>query len=252
LGLLTFVNPPSARYTMNMETMLSKYLPAALLAICLQGQASAQGSALQELFGAARGGGSIGSVPAPEVSMPEDVNRNDEFVYVDRGNAVPQAALQAALTFYKANRYFLGNHTYLSVIDYTRHASEKRFHVINMRTGEVESFLVAHGQGSDPSHSGFASRFSNENNTHATSLGFFKTGETYEGGHGYSLRLNGLSSTNSNALDRAIVIHGADYVASLGRSWGCPAVEMSVRTALIDKLKGGSIIYAYHEGFSRE
>ena len=110
--------------------------------------------------------------------------------------------------------------------------------------GKVERFLVAHGQGSDPSRTGYATRFSNENETHATSLGFFRTAETYDGKHGYSLRLDGLSATNSNARERAIVIHGADYVASLGRSWGCPAVEMSVRTRLIDMLKGGSVILA--------
>ena len=234
---------------MNMETMCWKYLTAALLATCLTGQAAAQGSALQELFGSARSGAgvSLDAMPLPEVSAPEDLNRNDEFRYIDREGVVPEAALQAALSFYKANRGAIGNHNYLSVIDYTQHAGQKRFYVINMRTGKVERFLVAHGQGSDPSRTGYATRFSNENETHATSLGFFRTAETYEGKHGYSLRLDGLSATNGNARERAIVIHGADYVASLGRSWGCPAVEMSVHARLIDMLKGGSIILAYHE-----
>ncbi len=239
---------------MNMETMLCKILTAALLATCLTGQAAAQGSALQDLFGAARSGvgASMDAMPLPEVSAPEDVNRNDEFRYIDRDGVVPQAALQAALTFYKANRRNIGNQEYLSVIDYTQHSGQKRFYVINMRTGEVERFLVAHGQGSDPSHSGYATRFSNQDDTHATSLGFFRTSDTYDGKHGYSLRLEGLSDTNSNAMDRAIVIHGADYVAALGRSWGCPAVEMSVRTHLIDMLRGGSVIFAYHERFTED
>ena len=232
---------------MNMEAMIRKYLPAVLLATCLTGQAAAQGSALQELFGATRSGVSMDAMPAPEVSAPQDVNRNDEFRYIDRSGVVPAEALQAALTFYKANRGNIGNQDYLSVIDYTQHAGQKRFYVINMRTGGVERFLVAHGQGSDPSRSGYATRFSNENETHATSLGFFRTSDTYEGKHGYSLRLDGLSATNSNARERAIVIHGADYVASLGRSWGCPAVEMGVRTRLINMLRGGSIIFAYHK-----
>lgn len=233
---------------MNMETMVRKSLTAVLLATCLTGQAAAQGAALQELFGAASSGGvSMDAMPLPGVSAPQDVNKNDEFRYIDRTGVVPQAALQAALSFYKANRGTIGNHSYLSVIDYTQHAGQKRFYVINMRTGSVERFLVSHGQGSDPSRTGYATRFSNENETHATSLGFFRTAETYDGKHGYSLRLDGLSATNSNARERAIVIHGADYVASLGRSWGCPAVEMSVRVRLIDMLKGGSIIFAYHE-----
>ncbi len=232
-----------------METIICRYLTAVLLATCLTGQAAAQGSALQELFGAARSGAgvSMDAMPMPEVSAPEDVNRNDEFRYIDRSGVVPQAALQAALSFYKANRGNIGNNNYLSVIDYSQHAGQKRFYVIDMRTGKVERFLVAHGQGSDPSRTGYATRFSNENETHATSLGFFRTSETYDGKHGYSLRLDGLSASNSNARERAIVIHGADYVASLGRSWGCPAVEMGVRTRLIDMLKGGSIIFAYYE-----
>ncbi|HWU45027.1 MAG TPA: murein L,D-transpeptidase catalytic domain family protein, partial [Bdellovibrio sp.] len=70
----------------------------------------------------------------------------------------------------------------------------------------------------------------------------------YDGSHGYSLSLDGLSSTNSNVRSRAIVVHGADYVSEAdviqGRSWGCPAVAMENRTKLIDMIKNGSIIYA--------
>jgi hypothetical protein len=237
---------------MNMETIIARYLTAALLATCLSVQAAAQGSALQELFGASGPGASISDMPVPGVSVPEDVNKGDEFQYIDPGHVIPQVPLQAALRYYKANRGNMGNPNYLSVIDFTQHTGQKRFYVIDMRTGKVERFLVAHGQGSDPSHSGYASRFSNVDSTHASSLGFYRTAETYEGKHGFSLRLDGLSSTNSNARARAIVIHGADYVASLGRSWGCPAVEMSVRTRLINTLKGGSIIYAYHKQLSRD
>ena len=176
----------------------------------------------------------------------------DDFRYVDAGRVVPAKPLKTALEYYKANQASLGNPRYLSVIDYTQSSGSKRFYIIDMRTGSVERFLVAHGQGSDPDHDGYATIFSNKDGTHATSLGFFRTGNTYEGGNGYSLQLHGLSSTNSNAFDRAIVIHGASYVSTGGRSWGCPAVEMSVRTKLINTLKGGSLIYSYHERFSRE
>jgi hypothetical protein len=80
-----------------------------------------------------------------------------------------------------------------------------------------------------------------------SSLGFYLTAETYNGEHGYSLRLDGLSSTNSNARERAIVIHAADYVApgeKIGRSWGCPAVEPRYHQQIIDELKEGALIYA--------
>lgn len=79
-----------------------------------------------------------------------------------------------------------------------------------------------------------------------TSLGFFITAETYYGSNGFSLRMDGKSTTNSNARSRAIVIHGADYVnqSSVGRSWGCPALEMRFYQEVIEKVKGGALVYA--------
>ncbi|OGS51389.1 MAG: hypothetical protein A3J79_08750 [Elusimicrobia bacterium RIFOXYB2_FULL_62_6] len=240
---------------MNRQFLISS--AAVLAALCFCGAASAQDSALGDLLGdyenldaAVNPAGLNAPVPAAETRS------GSEFAHVDPGHLIPAKPLAAALKYYKANLADIPNPGYLSVIDYTQNASNKRFYVIDMRTGKVERFLVAHGQGSDPKHTGNATVFSNEDGTHATSLGFFSTGGTYAGQHGYSLKLHGLSSTNSNALARAIVIHGADYVdpsiVPLGRSWGCPAVEMSVRTKLIDTLKGGTVIYAYHERFSRD
>jgi hypothetical protein len=100
-----------------------------------------------------------------------------------------------------------------------------------------------------------ATRFSNEADTHATSLGLFVTDDTYVGKNGYSLRLNGLDKgLNDRARDRAIVMHGAPYVSEtfvkktgrLGRSWGCPAVSAEVAKKLIDRVKGGGLVFAYY------
>lgn len=234
-----------------MKTMLT------IITLLLSGaisSASAQGAAFAELMGAARSMAPAIQIENIDMPMPVavDENKGAEFSYVDPQKVIPAPALQSALKYYKEHRNILSNQTYLSVIDYSQHTGQKRFYVIDMRTGAVERFLVSHGRGSDPSHTGFASRFSNENSSNMTSLGFFRTAETYEGKHGYSLRLDGLSASNSNARDRAIVIHGADYVSGGGRSLGCPAVEMSVRTSLINKLKNGSLIYAYHRTQSRD
>ncbi len=230
---------------MDMNTNLFKYWAAAIALSLFYAPASAQNTALDQLAGLS------GSRPqAPGAPTPVDTNFGGEFGYIDKGRVIPAAPLQAALRFYKDNRGRLENPYYLSVIDFSQPAANKRLYVIDMRTGGVERFLVAHGQGSDPDHTGYATIFSNEQATHASSLGFYKTAETYSGENGYSLRLDGLSSTNSNARARAIVIHGAEYVSSLGRSWGCPAVEISQRTRLINMLKGGSLIYAYSRGFS--
>ena len=229
-----------------METQTFRYAAAALITTCFVSVAAAQSPALNDLLGASK------SIPSQfsEVSYPVDTNTGDEFSYIDPSHIVPAEPLQSALAYYKAHRNRIENPKYLSVIDFTQRADNKRYYLINMRTGAVERFLVAHGSGSDPARTGYATRFSNEERTHASSLGFYKTAETYEGEHGYSLRLDGLSSTNSNAREREIVIHGAEYVSELGRSWGCPAIEPSQRERLISMVKGGSIIYAYNQRFS--
>ena len=171
-----------------------------------------------------------------------------KYTYVDKNKTVNQNMLKNAILYYHKNKASIKNTDYLSVLDFSLSSTKKRFHIINMRTGEVWSIHVAHGKGSDPDHDGYANTFSNASGSNASSIGIYKTAETYSGNHGYSLRLDGLSKTNSNARARAVVIHGADYVSEAsviqGRSWGCPAVTMSYRTKLIDMVKGGSIIYA--------
>ncbi len=155
--------------------------------------------------------------------------------------------MDEALTYRSANLSRFANKNYVAVIDFSMKSSEKRLFIRNMQTGKTEAFHVAHGQGSDANHDGYAEKFSNVANSHASSLGFYKTAETYSGKHGYSLRLDGLSSTNSNARARAIVMHGAAYVTDQnkiqGRSWGCPAVSMANHKRIIDILKGGALLY---------
>ena len=101
-----------------------------------------------------------------------------------------------------------------------------------------------------PSDDGFANVFSNKRGSNATSLGIYRCAETYEGHNGYSLRLDGLEPTNSNARDRAVVVHGADYVSEefarrhsrVGRSDGCPALDHKHARTVIDQLKLGSLL----------
>lgn len=171
-----------------------------------------------------------------------------KYSYVDPTKVVPSGQLKTALTYYDANLAKIKNQDYLSVIDFSQYSGNKRFFIINMKTGAVWAIRVAHGKGSDPTHDGYAHTFSNVSGSNASSLGFYMTLDTYTGDNGYSLQLDGLSSTNSNAKSRAIVVHGAAYVSEAnvnqGRSWGCPAVAMENRTKLIDMIKGGSLIYA--------
>ncbi|HET7655862.1 MAG TPA: murein L,D-transpeptidase catalytic domain family protein [Luteimonas sp.] len=143
----------------------------------------------------------------------------------------------------------------LAVIDYSMPSTQRRLWIFDMADADAPELLyneyVAHGQGSGGN---VPTRFSNEDGTHATSLGLFVTAETYYGSNGYSLRMDGQDEGfNDNARRRAIVIHGADYVnpanfASLGRagrSWGCPALRQAVAREVIDVLKDGQLVFSY-------
>jgi hypothetical protein len=141
----------------------------------------------------------------------------------------------------------------LTVIDYSQPSTKPRLWVLDLATGDVLfEELVAHGQGSGDD---LATKFSDEPDSHQSSLGLFLTEETYTGKHGYSLRLEGLEDgVNGRARERAIVIHGAQYVSAgtvsalgrLGRSWGCPALGTDVAKRVIDTIKDGSLIFSYY------
>jgi L,D-transpeptidase catalytic domain len=170
-----------------------------------------------------------------------------KYSHLDPSRQIPRNLLSTALAYFDANSSKLKNKKYLSVIDMSLPSTKRRFWIVNMDSGSVFATTVAHGKGSDANHDGYADKFSNTSGSNATSLGIYVTAETYSGSNGYSLRLDGKSSTNSNARPRAVVVHGASYVqdreVKQGRSWGCPAVPMAYRTKVIDMLKNGSVLY---------
>ena len=170
-----------------------------------------------------------------------------DYSHLDPDKIVPVNLMRQAVSFYDANWEKITNQRVMGIIDYKQHNSKKRFYIIDMESGRVETYLTAHGKNSDRDFDGYATQFSNTPDSKMTSLGFFLTAEPYYGSNGYSLRLDGLSTTNSNARKRAIVIHGAEYVApgnKIGRSYGCPALEMRYHQELIDQIKEGSLLYA--------
>lgn len=141
----------------------------------------------------------------------------------------------------------------LAVIDYSRPSVEPRLWVFDLDQRKLLfAEHVAHGRGSGDN---FAQAFSNREGSHQSSLGLFRTAETYHGGNGYSLRMDGLEpGVNDAARDRLIVMHGAPYVdplqalrqGRLGRSFGCPAVRPQVARQVIDTLKQGQLLFAYY------
>ena len=141
----------------------------------------------------------------------------------------------------------------LAVIDFSRPSVERRLWIFDLRQKRLLlRDFVAHGRASGEN---FADSFSNLLGSHQSSLGLFRTAESYSGKHGYSLRMDGLEpGLNDLARERAIVIHGADYVNPLlarsqgriGRSLGCPAVRPEVARMVVDELKGGQFLFAWH------
>jgi hypothetical protein len=129
------------------------------------------------------------------------------------------------------------DHPRAAVLDFSAHSTTPRFHVID----------------------GYAEFFSNVLGSNASSLGLYRTAEIYRSDvyPGLAMRLDGLSSTNSNARSRFIVVHEARYMES--RSWkgkkmgrpglsdGCFVFSKDDRDAVISNLQGGALIYAIYE-----
>ena len=160
-------------------------------------------------------------------------------------------AFKAAFTGYKKLN---NNNSILTVIDFSLPSTEKRMYVLDLARKEVLfNSYVAHGQ---KSGGNYATSFSNRNGSHQSSLGFYRTSSTYQGGNGYSLLLDGLEKgINDEARSRAIVIHGADYCSEqvirsagrLGRSYGCPALPRELAKPIINTIKGGSLLFIYSD-----
>lgn len=164
----------------------------------------------------------------------------------------------ALLAYRAADAQGLVSRPRMTVIDLELPSHAKRLWVLDMSTGEVLFHeWVAHGMGSPRGTGGDLVKvlsFSNREHTRMSSLGLYRTAETYVGRHGRSLRLDGLEpGFNDAARRRAIVVHGADYVSRqqarlgrMGRSWGCPAVRPEIAQGLIDAISGGSLLWIYY------
>ena len=146
----------------------------------------------------------------------------------------------------------LNNIQYLTIVDFSKPSAANRFYIIDMEQGQLLlQTLVAHGK---KSGSVFANTFSNKDASLKSSLGFYVTGKTYVGKHGTSLELEGMEKgINDHAKDRAIVIHGANYVSEsiakeqgfIGRSLGCPAVPNDQVNTIIQAIQGASCLFVY-------
>jgi hypothetical protein len=168
---------------------------------------------------------------------------------------IPLPAINIAVNGFSdfKDQNLLKNDSLLTIIDFSASSIKNRFFIIDIKNQQLlKKTLVAHGKNSGLD---IAETFSNKKHSRKSSLGFYITGETYEGTHGYSLRLDGMSKDlNDNARKRAIVIHGANYVnqgfikenGRIGRSFGCPALSFDEVNEIIDLIKEGSCLFVYH------
>lgn len=140
----------------------------------------------------------------------------------------------------------------LTIIDFSKPSTEERLYVVNIKEFKILiRSLVAHGRNTGEN---WAKNFSNVSGSYQSSLGFYKTAETYYGSKGFSMRLDGLEQNINNlARPRAIVVHAADYVSKsfaqahgrLGRSQGCPALPNEMNKKIIQQISGGSLLFIY-------
>lgn len=179
--------------------------------------------------------------PAPQNLLPAEYRRAE----------LPPMVAEALESLEKHGRRVV-HRDRIGVVDFSRHSGERRFQIVNVESGEIEhSWHTSHGRGSDPANTGMVQHFSNVPNSYASSRGAYLTANEYYGKHGRSRRLIGLDPENDLALERAIVLHGADYVSPamardtgrVGRSLGCFAVAQDVRDTMIETLGEGRLLY---------
>ncbi|MFN7400296.1 MAG: murein L,D-transpeptidase catalytic domain family protein [Sandaracinobacter sp.] len=174
--------------------------------------------------------------------------------------AAPRSLVDVAREGLQRHAHAIGNTDIVGIADFAAPSHAPRFHLVDMASGRSTTHLVSHGRGSDPAHSGWVERFSNEFGSNASSPGAYRTGAYYSGQHGRSQRLIGLDPENSNAEPRAIVIHGAWYVSDamvrqhgkIGRSEGCFAFDETNGSLdqVLTRLGPGRLLYAGRFGIA--
>ncbi len=174
-------------------------------------------------------------------------------IHAQAPNIGPQAILTSLNAYLHVRQQHLTDKPLVTIVDYSLPSAKKRLAVADVQTGKVLFYTyVAHGKGSGLDS---ATRFSNQPGSDASSLGVYLTGSTYNGEHGYSLRLHGLDpGFNGDAYRRAIVMHSAWYVSRkfaeahgrMGRSWGCFALSRKVEGALVKLIRQGTVLVGYY------
>lgn len=209
----------------------------------------------------------IASIAKPELPATSTPTLTGEVLLKTLYNQLPEGSISWEAFEYAmlGRQYLMSTNTFskeniLTIVDFSKPSTEKRLFVIDVEKNEIlYSSLTAHGRNSGEN---MATQFSNRSGSYQSSLGFYKTAETYYGSKGFSLKLDGLESNiNCKARERGIVVHAADYVSEtfaknqgrLGRSQGCPALPRELTQPIIHTIQGGSLffIYAPNESYQK-
>ena len=191
----------------------------------------------------------------PSLTADQRAQVVQQYDALDPTNLVTRGLLEDAIVYYDANLALIPQPRYFAVVDLSKYSGKNRYWLVDTTTGAVEPHKVAHGAGSDPDNDGYATKFGNVDGSHMSSLGFYLTGEIYDGTHPHSMRLDGLSPdgspngmANTNARERDVVMHEATYVcdsntSQQGRSDGCLALDPAIELGMVDRIHDGTLIY---------
>lgn len=182
-----------------------------------------------------------------KIALEKQMDILTKYSYLDPHAEIRPHLLKETLVFFEQNQTKFRNKKYVTIVDFGLSSDRHRIFIVNLENGSVEKYRTTHGAGSDSDDDGWAERFGNVVNSGMSSLGFARTAEVYSGRFGRSLRLDGLSTTNSRMRERAVVYHGWDYVKEApvkqGLSLGCITLDWRFKDAVLDKIKEGSLIY---------
>ncbi len=166
---------------------------------------------------------------------------------------ISENVLKEALENFKKHEDKIKNKRYLSIIDYSKHSSEKRFYIIDLETEETTSFLVSHGIGNDRNDDGMADTFPNRSGVKSSPLGSFIVGQFYRKVKRieyFGLRITGLDRTNSYVANVGVVIQTSTVTPSLInpygktiRSWGSYVVKKEKFMEIKDLIEDGTFLY---------
>ncbi len=219
---------------------------AAMLSGCAT--AAAQTASVQPLVTVAAGP-QLPARPAQVITSQLNTTRP-----LDPRGQVRKELLERAMAALDIHDHRITRRDRMYLVDFKKFSGDERLYEVDLEGGSVTLMRTSHGRGSDPAHTGFATSFGNNPDSHMSSVGAYATaGASHGAQQGPNVLLDGLEYSNNLARERAIIIHGADYAdpdflareGKLGRSYGCFSVAHADLPALRERMGEGRLLFAW-------